>query len=380
MSSQTASVHALQGLDSSPLLTLLDPPETKPHLSETDPSTGADRRWSPPGCSAITVIMAEPDPLADPDGTSVFRHSGWAKDRRRVYDALRACGTAGNRLRSFAGCGRHAFIYECVERPGEFSIGGSACHDRFCMPCSRERSRVIATNVLEQIGDRQARFITLTLKSTSEPLTVLLARLTDSFTRLRRTKLWRNKVVGGVAFIEVTWACRSASWHPHFHCLVQGRYLPRKELSQAWHKITGDSYITDIRFARDNSHVTHYITKYATKTLDHSVTIDPANLREAVVALKGKRLCLTFGTWRGLCLTKRIEDGTWIQLGSLAEFIRRASSGDSEAESVLTTLRIPYATSPRGPPSETAKVVSGSVHSQLTINFDGAFRTQWDAN
>ncbi|MCK4661119.1 MAG: protein rep [Phycisphaerae bacterium] len=283
-------------------------------------------------------------------------------------------------MRSFAECGQNAFVFESVDRPGEYSVGGSACHDRFCVPCSRDRSRVIAQNVLEQIDSRQGRFITLTLKSTSEPLRVLLARLTHSFTKLRRTRLWRNKVVGGVAFIEVTWASGSQSWHPHFHCLVEGRYLPRRELSSLWFSITGDSYITDIRFARDNRHVTHYITKYATKCLDHSVLDEPEHLQEAILALKGKRLCLTFGTWRGVCLTKRIEDGTWIQLGSLAHFLTQASAGDLQAGSILDALEIRYVISERGPPSPTVTDVSGSRQVQCMLNYNAEFRTPWDVN
>lgn len=357
-----------------PLLTLLDPPETSVPLPNTTRPTGGSCVPADSRIPQQALDACELDPLHDPDGFTGFRHSGWARDRRRVYDALRASGVGTNRLVAFRECGRHPYIFQCVERPDEYALGGSTCHDRFCMPCSRERSRTIAANVLEQIADRQARFITLTLKSTAEPLSVLLARLTSCFTKLRKTKLWRNKVTGGVAFLEVTWTGRSESWHPHFHCLVQGRYLPRKDLSRTWLKITGDSMITDIRFATDNAHVTHYITKYATKVLDHSVLHDTCRLQEAIIALKGKRLCLTFGTWRGLPLTKRIEDGTWQQIDSLRSMLNRASKGDLAAQQVLQTLEIRFAISERGPPSPTVTVVSGSNRSQYMLNLNAEFK------
>lgn len=365
---------------SSLLLTLLDHPETNVSCPNTEASAGVLCAPATPPYHPRVLESCELDPLADHTGMSHFRHSGWANDRRRVYDALRLTHVGSSRLQAFRECGQHPFVYECEERPGEYTLGGSTCRDRFCLPCSRDRSRLIAQNVLEQIGTRQGRFVTLTLKSTAEPLDVLLARLTSSFTKLRRTKLWRNKVVGGVAFIEVTWTCRTQSWHPHFHCLVEGRYLPRRELSQAWHLITGDSYITDIRFARDNAHVTHYITKYATKPLDHSVLVEPTHLQEAILALKGKRLCLTFGTWRGVCLTRSREDETWIQIGSLAELLHKATQNDPAAQVILRKLEIPFVTEPRGPPSRTATAVRGLVPRQYMLNLSAAFGNRWDVN
>jgi hypothetical protein len=133
--------------------------------------------------------------------------------------------------------------------------------------------------------------------------------------------------------------------------------------------------ITDIRFATDNAHVTHYITKYATKVLDHSVIHETCRLREAIIALKGKRLCLTFGTWRGLALTERIEDGTWKQIDSLRSMLTRAQTGDLEAQQVLQTLEIHFVISERGPPLQTVTVVSGSSRSQLMLNLNVAFET-----
>ncbi len=372
--------HAAHEVLSPTLFTPLDPPETNVAFPNTPPSTGADHvqpSWHlPPGHPDIWPRH----PLDDPDQPYLFRHSGWKHDRRRVYDALKRTGAGCNRLLAFLDCGAHPYIFQCVERPDEFAIGGTSCHDRFCLPCARDRSRVIATNVLDKIGDQQARFVTLTLRSTPQSLSVLLARLTSCFTKLRHTKLWRNKVVGGVAFLELTWNPTSATWHPHLHCLTQGRYLPRQELSQAWHRITGDSYITDIRMATDNAHVTHYITKYVSKPLDHSITMDPDRLDELVLALKGKRLCLTFGTWRGCCLTKPIEDGTWIQLGSLAELVQQASDGNLTTQVILRTLEIPFAITERGPPSPTASVANGTAMQQLKLNIDVEFTTWSGAN
>lgn len=304
------------------------------------------------------------DPLQTANLSINFRHTGWAHDRRRVYDALRRTAQSGGRLHDYSECGKHAYVLQSVQDPTVYTLGGSTCHDRFCLPCGRERSRVIATNVQLRTDGKPARFITLTLKSTTETLAALLIKLTQDFSTLRRTKLWRKRVTGGVGFLECKWIAPKQRWHVHLHSLVQGRYVPQDELSRTWENITGTSKIVDVRIANDTRHVTHYICKYASKPLDHTVLVDPLRLDEAIVALKGKRLCMTFGSWRGYKLTEPPESGTWVQLGTLDEIITRAEGGDTNAGTALDALRIEYAPSTRGPPSRTVTTVSSMTGKQ----------------
>ncbi|MCK4415394.1 MAG: protein rep [Candidatus Eisenbacteria sp.] len=298
------------------------------------------------------------DPLQTWNSSINFRHSGWNHDRRRVYEALRRTGQSGGRLHDFTGCGKHAFVFRSVEDPEVYTLGGSTCHDRFCLPCGRERSRIIAGNVKERIAGEPARFLTLTLRSDAEPLAELLAKLTHDFCALRRTKLWRKRVTGGVAFLEVKWLAGTNRWHVHLHALLQGKYVPREEISTLWLKITGTSDVIDIRIVEDEAHCTHYICKYASKPLDRTVVVVPLRLDEAIEALKGKRLCMTFGSWRGYKLTEPPESGTWIQLGTLDEIITRAEDGDADAQHALDVLRVEYAPCTRAPPASTVATVS----------------------
>jgi hypothetical protein len=308
-------------------------------------------------------------PLETDSPSITFRHTGWANTRQRVYDALSSTGQSSNRITAFSECGKHAYVYQSVEEPDMYTLGGSTCHDRFCLPCARERSRVIATNVKDKLESERARFLTLTLKSSTESLAELLAKLSTDFASLRRTKLWRNKVTGGVAFIEVKWLERTERWHVHLHCLIQGRYVPHHELSQTWLRITRTSHIIDITIASDNAHVTHYITKYASKPLDQTVVHEPDRLAEAVLAMKGKRLCMTFGSWRGYKLTEPPESGTWVQLGTLDEMITRAGAGEPTAIEALEALRIEYVLSPRPPPSPPVPAASSLTSDQQTFSF-----------
>ncbi len=312
------------------------------------------------------------DPLQTANLSINFRHTGWAHDRQRVYDALRRTQQSGNRIFDFTGCGKHSYVFQSVEDPDVYTLGGSTCHDRFCLPCGRERSRVIASNVKLRTEGKPARFITLTLRSTTEPLADLLVKLTRDFGALRRSKLWRKRVTGGVGFLECKWLAAKNRWHVHLHCLVQGRYVPHDELSRTWENITETSKIVDIRIATNDKHVTFYICKYASKPLDRTVLTEPLRLDEAIVALKGKRLCMTFGSWRGYKLTEPQEPGTWVQLGTLDEIIDRAEAGDMIAGTALDALRIEYAPSPRAPPAHPAITVSSLTLEQKRFTFSQA--------
>lgn len=309
------------------------------------------------------------DPLETSNRSIIFRHTGWQHDRRRVYDALKRTAQTSNRISSYLDCGSHAYVFQSLQDPEVYTLGGSTCHDRFCLPCGRERSRVIAGNVKLKLDGKPARFLTLTLRSTTEPLDDLLAKLTRDFSALRRTKLWRKRVTGGVAFLEVKWLAGTNRWHVHLHALLQGRYVPQQELSKLWLKITGTSDVIDIRIVEDEAHCTHYICKYASKPLDRTVVVVPLRLDEAVVALKGKRLCLTFGSWRGCKLTEPPESGTWIQLGTLDEIITRAEDGDDDAQHALDVLRVEYAPSTRAPPTSVVATVSSLTLEQQCFSY-----------
>jgi hypothetical protein len=207
-----------------------------------------------------------------------------------------------------------------------------------CNPCATERSRVIAHNVIDRMGDQRVRFVTFTLQHSTQPLTELLNHLYSSFRSMQRTKLWKRHVTGGVAFLEVKYSDRVEGWHPHFHCLVTGRYIDKRSLQRTWHQITGDSFVVDIRLPGGKKNVAHYVTKYASKPMNTSFLHNPALLDEAVLALRGRRLCTTFGGWRGVLLVDKPDEGDWENVGSLTSWLDRAIHGDSEALCVLRQI------------------------------------------
>lgn len=289
------------------------------------------------------ALAPDIDDLPAPTLSETFRHSGWSRDRQRVYDALQATRQSPSRLDSFAHCGDRAYVYRSLDDPTLYRVAGSACHDRFCCPCTRERGQAIAANVTERLGGRRARFVTLTLKTDGLDLAAGLLKLQNAFRSLLRSNLWLDRVSGGAAFLEAKRNPDSARWHPHIHAIVQGRYLPHDLLKAAWLRITGDSSVVRIQSVKDEASVTRYVTTYAAKSLRTADFPEDPHLREAVQALHGTRLVRTFGDWRGLPLTDTPVSGTWEIVAPLADLLGLAVTGDRDACAILSALSTPAA-------------------------------------
>lgn len=288
-----------------------------------------------------------------------FRHSGWATARARVRAALERVGVRQARLDAWDSCGGHPWIVRSLSHPELYQVHASCCHDRFCKPCASTRSRTVAANLLDRMARRKHRLITLTVRSAQEPLANLVDLLYTSFATLRRTTLWRTRVRGGAAFLEIKYNVHLDRWHPHLHIIAESQFIYDNELSDLWHRITGTSYIVDIRPIRDHDQAAGYVAKYASKPLSNSYLNDHDRLCEAVVALTGRRLCLTFGTWRKWALTKTPDNGPWHYLAPLARVVDDAMHGSKHDLDLLhhvgltvDVIRVPLPPVERAPPAE----------------------------
>jgi hypothetical protein len=186
------------------------------------------------------------------------------------------------------------------------------CHLPFCADCwelksRRELSRTLP-KILQAIKDDESlilAFCTLTLRSDKKRgLKGGCKQVKGDFRDLRRQKVWKN-CVGGYGRIENT-NSKKFGWHPHLHnLLLLKNYIPQKELSKAWHGITKDSMVVDIRTVKDVAAGLVECIKYPFK---------PADLRRLgkseiveMLNLKGERLGLPFGVLFGIETDDDIE-------------------------------------------------------------------------
>ena len=268
---------------------------------------------------------------------SQLRHADWALRRRQTFDAMQRTHQSDRRVESFATCGGAVFVHI---RPGTdaMRLTCSCCRDRLCDPCGRRRAVIIRKALEERMAPRTVRFVTLTLRASATPLRDQFDRLYRCFSTMRRRAWWKAHVTGGAAFCEVKLGKNSGMWHCHLHLLVNGCFMAQSELSAEWHAVTGDSYIVDVRACNDDAAKARYVTKYVTKPADPSLFSSTKHLDEFIGAIKGRRLCTTFGEWRGTELEPDApaEDG-WQSLGSLATLAARASAGCPQSIAYLAT-------------------------------------------
>lgn len=301
-------------------------PETKSHAIAGIVLVG----YEPPPTEYRTIPASEAELR--------FRHSSWRVQRQRVWDALLRTHASSRVLERFAECGANLIVMR-RDDGNEHRLACDKCRSRYCQACGREQGAVLAENLATLCETDRTRFVTLTLRHNNLSLTDQLDRLYACFLMLRRRAFWKENCPDGAALVELKLSERTGRWHVHLHCLVHGRFIDQKKLSTEWLAVTGDSSIVDVRAVSDLGDVVRYVAKYVTKPLDASIFADANKLDEAIVALRGRRLCLTWGAWRGKPLREPPDDGhTWTSVGSLERWWDRLRHGDAEAAPMIQHL------------------------------------------
>lgn len=276
-----------------------------------------------------TVSVSAPEPCRYPVLNETFRHSGWQRRRQLVLDALDRTFAKHHRVAAFCQCGGDFWVLRNKAEPDRFKVVPDFCHDRLCLPCSAIRAARIRRNLASKLLPQTHRFLTLTVRSNGEPLAKLLDHLYRSFRRLRQKLLWKERVYGGVAFLEVTCNSLTGGWHPHLHCILEGLYIDRPDLTKLWLACTGDSHHVHLRRIHNQAQLLRYVTKYSTKALPASVLNVPWRLDEALVTLADRRLVVCFGRWRKWKLLADPADKDWA-LYCHGVHLRTLADGDDD--------------------------------------------------
>jgi len=310
--------RCIPGWTTDPPHTSLDPLELTPPRAN-NPSLGADRI---------------------PIHASVsFRHSGWASRRRHVYASLQRIKASTSRLSAFQHCGERAWILRSRTEPNTYRVAASYCHDRFCQPCARAKAFRLAANIRDNIGTRRHRFVTLTLKQSNQPLANILDRLLHCFRLLRRSPRLRHCWQGGCAIVEVKRGQDRRFWNCHLHVIVNGTFLPHETLREEWKRITGDSFIVDVRRINEHADAARYVCKYVAKPIDSTAFTQHDWIDELLHATQRRRLLQTFGNWTGKPLNAmKSNPDDWQPLCTFEEAIRQARHGHPTYQHILNTI------------------------------------------
>lgn len=313
------------------------------------PKRPKERKPAPDSPSFARLSHGAPFDIPPATATETdFRHGFWSADRNVTIEALRGCGVPESRLERFINCGSDCII-EVSDDGQAYRLRANYCRDRFCVPCANARAKVIAENLTTLAGASRLRFITLTRAADDLPLSKCIDELGDSFRRLRDMRDWRQAVSGGAAFIEITRGKEGTHWHVHLHMLVVGTFLAQDVLSRMWERASGGSRIVDIRAVPDKAGMVSYVAKYATKGFSHQIYSDRDWLMECILALRARRLLMTFGDWYGQGEDDITEDyRTWKRVGRLDQVASAAARGETWAHGVFLALKRAIEVSPEG--------------------------------
>jgi hypothetical protein len=286
--------------------------------------------------------------------------------RRRLLEALAPDYTLGYQdecgpeelatrklYRKLSDCCRSPLVY-IDDEADRLWLSEQRCRSRICPRCGKSRSWQLVARVDELVKQMNSpRFVTLTLRSSDAPLRDQLHRLQTCFARIRRSKTWKGAFLGGVSTVEVTFNPERRQWHPHLHLIADGSYIPKHELSEAWHTATGDSSIVDIRLLHSRSEIVRYLIGYVTKG-SNTAAIPDDKLPTWANAIHGLRLVNTFGTTRRL--RPEPEDFNARSSHEFADYLShlqaQADKGDVEAAAIVAAVLAPLnATPPPGFPA-----------------------------
>lgn len=219
---------------------------------------------------------------------------------------------------------------------GQVRVMSQACHLRWCFLCSQARRTYISHAVAAWIKAGQYRkFLTLTLKHSDDDLGSQIDRIYSCFQKLKKSKLFRTKVTAGVWFFQVKRSKTSQEWHPHIHCIISGKWLPKGQLSKTWLKITKDSKVADLRMVRDPDKAANEVARYATApaNLETTHAVDYVTIYDA---LSKRRIAGTWGLKGKVSLTQPAADdrGEWDRVGSWG-LVKSQQGDDGAADAII---------------------------------------------
>lgn len=194
-------------------------------------------------------------------------------------------------------CGNPVRVLECAQCGWRSHPIKFHCKLRCCPHCMADRANALRSKYLDAVKQmRNPALWTLTLVDSND-LERDVDRIRAAFAKLRRRKLFRSILRGGLYCIEVT-PGKTRRFRVHLHALVDSFYISQKRLSRIWYELTGDSYVVWVSRVRGNrGRALSYILKYVSKGLPIQAASWPAHFVVAVLEiLNNTRLIQAVGS------------------------------------------------------------------------------------
>lgn len=278
-----------------------------------------------------------------PDTAYRFRRADHKLAYTRTLDIMRPLFRHAKRVRRLELCGAHATVWHS---PSTDTVAVRAYHCGMrCCPRCREthsaKTREKLNRFLALVPPHRLSMITFTLQHSDTPLSEQMDRLYASFKELRKSKIWQKAKPRGYSVLEICRSTDGLRWHPHLHLLANTPYILDDNLRAEWLRITGDSYIVDIRRVNSASRDRHrdYLCGYLTKPATADIIMHDEILTEWIDALLHRHVLISFGRPTLADKPPPPEDPQdWSLIGSLGGLLASFARNDSRAAHWLARI------------------------------------------
>ena len=309
-----------------------------------------------------------------PDIAYRFRRPDHRLAYTRTLDVMRPLYRHAKRVKRLELCGAHATVWHSPSTD-TVAVRAYHCGMRCCPRCRETHSaqtREKLDRFLALVPTHRLSMVTLTMLQNDSPLSEQIDRMYKCFKELRKSDLWQNARPRGYCVLEICRSTDGLRWHPHLHLLANTPYILDDLLKAEWFKITGDSYIVDIRRVNSKARDRHrdYLCGYLTKPATAEILMHDDILTEWIDALLHRHVLISFGRPKLADKPPAPEDPQdWCLIGSLGGLLEAFARDDPQAAHWLARIG-------RGPTVERRDCDAGKDYS-----IDQAYRTpdtpQW---
>lgn len=211
--------------------------------------------------------------IIPPTFTDVKNGIQWTNAKQASQDAAKAMYRAG--IENQRLIGRAARMQHCAEQitvehdpdtKKSRIARATLCRDRLCPTCNwrlavkraAEMHRTVDELYKAYNGRIKGIMLTLTVRNcTVNTLYDTIKRICEGATRLRKLKQWRENILGHCRSIELTYAAKTQTYHPHVHMILivpdtyRATDIPQKDFANMWKQAARLDYtpIVDVRYA-----------------------------------------------------------------------------------------------------------------------------------
>jgi hypothetical protein len=178
-------------------------------------------------------------------------------------------------------------------------VAGMRCGRSNCIHCAQSKTYRRSREAVLNLNTKPNLYrLVLPLEANGEALKPRLAHLYESFSRLRETKYWKTRIVGGIYNLHVDYNPALSHWNVHLDCILEASPVNQSDISNAWLQATGGSHVVNLQQVGPTELDRIKLSKYVLKPTFKGIVNEEDLMAEYMTATHRRRKCDRLGKWR----------------------------------------------------------------------------------